>query len=304
MSGSAWRVLIEAPRDGAANMARDEALLGASLRGGRPALRLYSWSRPTLSLGMHQPASDVDRSACKRAGVDLVRRPTGGGAVLHDRELTYAVVGRLGEDGLPRSVVGVYELIAGAIVRGLARLSVEAAAWSGRRGGPGGPDCFSGASEREIVVSNRKLVGSAQVRRRGAVLQHGSLLLGFDPERVGAVLPAARAEEARRAMSGGTVASPAGPAPGGRPITLREAAGREVSTDAAVAALLVGFREAVGLELEPCALGPEEAEEAERLRATKYLDARWTLEGRLREGDQSRWTSRMVASRPSRPYQI
>src|SRR2546422_813778 len=111
-----WRLLREPPADGAANMARDDALLASALRGAPPTLRLYAWLRPTLSLGAHQSGEDANLHACRRLGVDLVRRPTGGGAVLHDAEVTYAVSGRLGEEPFPSSVVGVYEGIAAALV--------------------------------------------------------------------------------------------------------------------------------------------------------------------------------------------
>src|SRR5437867_13293237 len=126
MSAFQWRLLREGRADGAANMARDEALLDSALRGGPPTLRIYSWLRPTLSLGAHQPSSDTDLRACRRLGVDLVRRPTGGGAVLHDVEVTYAVAARFGEGPVPSSVIGVYEGISSALVAGLGLLGVPA----------------------------------------------------------------------------------------------------------------------------------------------------------------------------------
>src|SRR5438093_12846375 len=107
-------------------MARDEVLLGAAARGALPTLRLYAWARPTLSLGAHQSAADADLAACRRLGVDLVRRPTGGGAVLHHVEVTYAVAGRLGAPPFPRSVIALYDSIAGALISALARLGVQA----------------------------------------------------------------------------------------------------------------------------------------------------------------------------------
>src|SRR4029453_7351760 len=139
---AAWRLFLDEPADGSMNMARDEARLLAPERGASPALRIYSWKRPTLSLGAHQSAADVDLHACRRLGVDLVRRPTGGGAVLHHHEVTYAVTGRLGEDPFPRSVVAVYEVIAEALVAAMARLGVIAEASRAAVGGGGTAHCF------------------------------------------------------------------------------------------------------------------------------------------------------------------
>src|SRR6185503_4836731 len=98
---TAWRLFLDDPADGSMNMARDEVHLSVAERGGPPSLRLYAWKSPTLSLGAHQSAADADMRACRRLGVDLVRRPTGGGAVLHHHEITYAVTGRLGEAPFP-----------------------------------------------------------------------------------------------------------------------------------------------------------------------------------------------------------
>jgi lipoyl(octanoyl) transferase len=155
-------------------MAADDALLAEVAAGAPPALRLYRWSPPALSLGRFQPDDDVDPTACARLGVEVVRRPTGGRGLLHGADLTYAVA-------LPRppgaagGVDAVYCLLAGALIAGLARLGVDAAV--ARHDGPAGPVCFAGQQGADLRVGERKLCGSAQVRRRGAVLQHGSILL-------------------------------------------------------------------------------------------------------------------------------
>ena len=255
-------------------MARDEALLNAAARGAAPALRLYGWIPPTLSLGAHQPASDADLEACRSRGIDLVRRPTGGGAVLHDRELTYAVAGRIGDPPFPSSVIAIYEGIASALLMGLAQLGIAAQASRGALRGRAPADCFGAPSARELVVRGRKLAGSAQLRRRGAFLQHGSILLALDSELLAALLTPGRAG-----------ARPA------TPTSISELLGREASWDEVARAIVRGFGEALGADLEPGALTDEEAEEAERLRAWKYLDALWTLEGRVRGACPSASTS-------------
>ncbi len=159
-------------------MAADEALLDSVAAGAPAALRLYRWVPPALSLGRFQPDDDVDVEACERLGVQVVRRPTGGMGLLHGADLTYAVAlprppGRAG------GVDAVYELLAGALVAGLAGLGVDAAI--ARHDGPAGPVCFAGQQGADLRVGDRKLCGSAQVRRDGAVLQHGSILLGRLP---------------------------------------------------------------------------------------------------------------------------
>jgi lipoate-protein ligase A len=155
-------------------MATDEALLDEVAAGAPPALRLYRWVPPAVSLGRFQPHDDVDLDACDRLGVEVVRRPTGGQGLLHGADLTYAVA-------MPRpagaggAVDAVYSLLAGALIAGLTRLGVDAAI--ARHDGPAGPVCFAGQQGADLRVGDRKLCGSAQVRRGRAVLQHGSILL-------------------------------------------------------------------------------------------------------------------------------
>ena len=172
----AWRLVddLDAGLDGAAQMAADRALLDGVAAGAAPALRLYRWTPPALSVGRFQPDDDVDRDACARYGVEVVRRPTGGKGLLHGADLTYAVAMPL-PDGAPGGVDAVYELLAGALIAGLAGLGVDAAV--ARHDGPAGPACFAGQQGADLRVGDRKLCGSAQVRHAGAVLQHGSILL-------------------------------------------------------------------------------------------------------------------------------
>ncbi len=171
-----WRLVDDLDRglDGAGQMAADRALLASVAAGAAPALRLYRWTPPALSLGRFQPDDDVDTAACARWGVEVVRRPTGGKGLLHGGDLTYAVAMPRPE-GADGGVDAVYELLAGALIDGLARLGVEAAV--ARHDGPMGPVCFAAQQGADLRVGERKLCGSAQVRQAGAVLQHGSILL-------------------------------------------------------------------------------------------------------------------------------
>ena len=276
-----WTVCVRPEAGKAKNISRTprldrNALLSSVGDGAVPVVRLYAWRCPTLSLGAHQSARDVDLEACRRLGVDVVRRPTGGRAVLHDAEVTYSVAGRLGERPFGSSVTGIYDRVAEALVAGLAILSVPAetacrtmpdgVVRSFATGSVPPADCFARPSRREILVGGRKLVGSAQLRRRGAFLQHGSILLGFDVERMRSVLSP---------EAGGSASSP--------PMTLGEWSSGKITRDEVEQAVIAGFERALDARLAPVAgLEPAEAEHAALLRAFKYLDAQWTLEGRVR----------------------
>jgi lipoate-protein ligase A len=157
-------------------MAIDWALLRLAQEGSA-ALRLYRWHPPCLSFGRNEPASArYDRDEIARLGLDAVRRPTGGRAVWHEHEVTYAVAAPQHVFGsLGNAYLSIHEMLAGALNR-IGAPAVLAAPPTTRLGPPAGP-CFAVSVGGEIVVGGRKLVGSAQVRERGALLQHGSLLL-------------------------------------------------------------------------------------------------------------------------------
>lgn len=183
-------MLDDPPRSGAENMARDEAIFEAVQRGAvPPTLRFFTWAPPCLSLGAFQSATEeVDAEACARAGVDLVRRPTGGRAILHDRELTYSVCASVAALGAGDSVLGSYHRISRALIAGLTTLGVPASL-APLRGEPVRPDqhsaaCFDVPSDYEVLAGGRKLVGSAQMRRGPHVLQHGSILVSFSTREV------------------------------------------------------------------------------------------------------------------------
>jgi len=165
-------------------MGVDEALLAGLGSGAPPTLRLYRWQGPWLSLGYAQTPTRERVAACAAAGVGIVRRVTGGGAVLHGADLTYALVAPAA--ALPAGLEGAYGVVTDALLAALASLGVRAE----RAGAPPVPgvrapgrpfDCFQGAAREEIRAGGRKLVGSAQRRSEGGVLQHGSIRLAPDP---------------------------------------------------------------------------------------------------------------------------
>jgi len=184
LAGSRWRLLCHPPDRGAWNMAVDEALLDGVAAGTSPAtLRFYGWDPPAVSLGRFQKAGDgLHLEVCSRRAWDVVRRPTGGRAVLHDQEITYSLT--LAEESVAHAgVVTSYCLFAAAFREALARLDPGLALGPGTdspRAACGNPACFATATSADGLVAGRKLMGAAQVRRGGALLQHGSLLLRAD----------------------------------------------------------------------------------------------------------------------------
>jgi len=274
-------------------MAVDEAILRAVAAGHvPPTLRFYAWEPPCLSLGRAQPLTDADPQALRGAGFDLVRRPTGGKGILHVGELTYSVVAPQEEPRVAGGIVESYRRLSAGLVRGLERLGVEGLVADQRTslprvgevegtapplvrgaggatpplvGGAGGgvepgPVCFEVPSDYEITVGGRKLVGSAQMRTRSVVLQHGALPLYGDITRICPLLTVHPDPARVRA----------------RATTVEEALGRPVTWDEMAGALAAGFAEALNLNLEPGTLTGEEQAWAEELRAEKYATDGWT----------------------------
>lgn len=184
-SSTLWRFLDSGEGTGAWNMALDEFLARhMSSSGGIPVLRVFRWRPWAISLGYNQSAADLDADACRADGIDIVRRPTGGRAILHAEELTYSVVMRAGR----RTILQVYNEISAALVRGLALFGVEASLQKSQPNfqeayrHPSSIPCFTSSARYEIEWKGRKLVGSAQRRfaegEDEVVLQHGSILCG------------------------------------------------------------------------------------------------------------------------------
>ena len=171
-----WRLIIDAGHPGAWNMAVDDDLLRAACCTGAAFLRLYRWDPPCLSFGRHEPAlTRYDRSRIEALGLDVVRRPTGGRAVWHEHEVTYAVAAPIARFGSLRdSYRAIHERLAAA----LRRLGADATlAPDAPAHGLGAGACFAAPVGGEVLVAGRKVIGSAQVRRGSAFLQHGSILL-------------------------------------------------------------------------------------------------------------------------------
>ena len=263
-----WRLIVDAEAPGAANMAADEAILNSVIDGASlPTLRFYRWHPPCLSLGRNQKLAEVDLPACRAAGVDIVRRPTGGRSILHTDELTYSVSLPQADPRAEGGVVEGYRRLSEGLLAGLERLGVRAVQAASRKapGGPPTPVCFESPSDYEITVGGRKLIGSAQWRTRGGALQHGTLPLHGDLARVVGFLAFSAAErQAQRQRLRQ------------RALTLEEAAGTRHSFDRVAQALAEGFAAALNLDLAPGELSAEERALSAELRDSRYAHPDWT----------------------------
>ena len=175
-----WRLMLVPPRSGAENMARDSGLMDRARATGESVFSVYSWERPTISFGRNQTAvGKYDLTSIERRGIGVVRRPTGGRALLHNREVTYSVTAPISSS---ETLNQSYERINGLLLEALFSLGVEARVAAAARPAlpPGEIPCFAEPSKGELVSAGRKLVGSAQFRENGALLQHGSILIEDD----------------------------------------------------------------------------------------------------------------------------
>jgi len=267
-----WRLMRDGASRGAWNMAVDEALLLSY--DGTPTLRFYDWKPACLSIGRFQEYSRAwDSAEFRKWNIDVVRRPTGGRAVLHQHEITYCVV--IGEEWLPpeqRSVIGSYRWLSTAFIDGLRELGIEAAlarsessnnsATSSRskvrgRSTPGGSNCFSAAALCDFLVEDKKLIGAAQCRKNKVILQHGSLLLDIN-------------HAAWLAAAGGSMDDA---------ISLHSL-GIVTNRTRAIDALSAGVERTFGIRLRRKRLADDEQRLATQLHEEKYSRCSWTQQGR------------------------
>jgi lipoate-protein ligase A len=252
-------------------MAVDEAILEASGRGDVPAtLRLYAWEPACLSLGYAQPAADVDLDRLEAHGWDIVRRPTGGKAILHTDELTYAVIGPQSEPRLAGSVLESYQRLSEALLAALHLLGIPALAKEKPTiptgSDPKGPVCFEVPSNYEITVNGKKLIGSAQARRRQGVLQHGSLPLSGDLTRITQAL--SFGDESERQAAARRLKT--------RATTAEQILGYPLPWEQAAQAFAQAFQEVLYLELQIAEITPSELRQAKELVEAKYANLEWT----------------------------
>ncbi len=269
-----WRLIQSGPLCGALNMALDEALLQSVSAGVSPPIfRVYRWQPATVTLGYAQAAArDIDLAVCREAGLDVVRRMTGGRAVLHAEEVTYAVIAPVRQGCFEGSVLDCYKLIAEALQQTLARLGLASRLVPGRRQGAARPAdravCFTAPAQYELLIDGCKVAGSAQKRQGRGFLQHGSLPIELDLELLGRVLPAA----------GETVAPDRFRKVG----WLNRWAATPLRIAQVEAQLIETFGEHLGITWRKSEPDAAEIRLAQRLLAEKYANPDWTF----RHGDR------------------
>ncbi|MBP8620790.1 MAG: lipoate--protein ligase family protein [Firmicutes bacterium] len=267
------RLVSHGPAKGKFNMAVDEAIQNAVRRGEvLPTLRFYEWEPACLSLGYFQDVGkEVDVASLHEAGVDLVRRPTGGKAVLHDDELTYSVA--IPERDLPGTVLETYKLLSEAIVNALRSLGVPAEMVSLERGVTARDSrfqqaaCFSAPSWYEVVAQGKKIVGSAQVRRGGIILQHGSIPFYMDAAQMVKFFKTSSQAHSQRLES----------------MLSRKSAGicqvcqMDITRKDLESSLVLSFAKILGWDIEKGYLTRDEIQESLELSQNKYGQQSWTM---------------------------
>ncbi|HAJ32677.1 MAG TPA: octanoyltransferase [Candidatus Atribacteria bacterium] len=279
-----WRIIKDSYHTGFMNMAIDEAIMIAHREGlVPPTIRFYQWSPPAVSLGYFQDLEkEIDIDVCKNLGIDIVRRPTGGKAVLHDKELTYSFIIKENHPLVNNSILETYKKISGGIIRGLFYLGIIAELVPLReklksdslhkrkkseiRHSDFKSICFSVPSQYEVQVDGKKIVGSAQVRKGGIVLQHGSLLIELEKDKLFSVfnLPSAQIRERLKTRFKAT--------------SLREILKKKINFSELSEILPRGFEEEFGVKLTEGKLTEQEEKISKKLLENKYSTYKWNYE--------------------------
>jgi len=268
-----WRIINSGIADAATNMAVDEAILLAHSAGKvPPTLRFYGWQPAAVSLGYFQRAtSEIDLDKCKAHQVDVVRRLTGGRAVLHDAELTYSIVVQEDYPLIPKTITASYRYFSDGLLAGLTALGIQAkmtvpvAAYGQGKKQPASAACFDAPSHYEVTVHGRKMIGSAQVRKNGVILQHGSVLLRFSAEQFVELLRLPSAEKREQTVE--MLKS--------RATSIEEVLGRPVTWQEVYEPMPEAFEAALGITLVSGELTEEERAISIELAATKYSQDSW-----------------------------
>lgn len=268
-----WRFLETGVNNAAMNMAIDEAILIChSQRLVPPTLRFYTWEPAGVTLGYFQKLEkEIDVNGCENLGVDYVRRLTGGRAVLHDRDFTYSIIVNEENPLIPKGILESYKEISKGIIQGLALLNVEAQVVAlahdvnKEKKKDLSVACFDSPSWYEVVIDNKKIVGSAQTRKEGILLQHGSILLELDVDKLFSVLktPSLKAKERiKRDFPQ-------------RAISLEQVLGRKIVYEDLLGVMRQGFSGALDIQLIAGQLTKEEGDLAQKLYQEKYNRLEW-----------------------------
>lgn len=276
MNKEVWRFIDSGNCSPSFNMALDEALLDWHSEGKiPPVIRFYGWNPATLSIGYFQKAEkEIDMDAVKQHQLGFVRRPTGGRGVLHEHELTYSVIVSEDHPEMPKTVTEAYRVISEGILKGFHHLGLEAyfavpktSEEKDALKSPRSSVCFDAPSWYELVVEGRKVAGSAQTRQKGVILQHGSILLDLDEDKLFSLFkyPNERVKERmKKAFKSKAVA-------------INEISPRRISLEEAKKAFYNGFAEGLNIELEPYELSAEELAYVNKIAKDRYENDEWNF---------------------------
>ncbi|WP_302621288.1 lipoate--protein ligase family protein [Bacillus sp. FJAT-27225] len=256
------------------NMALDEALLNWHSEGKiPPVVRFYGWNPATLSIGYFQKVEkEINLEEVKNLGLGFVRRPTGGRGVLHEHELTYSVIVSEEHPKMPQSVTEAYRVISEGILQGFQNLGLEAYFAVPKTDeeksalkNPRSSVCFDAPSWYELVVEGRKVAGSAQTRQKGVILQHGSILLDLDEDKLFSLFnySSERVKERMKAAFKD------------KAVPINEISPRRIDIDEAKAAFHKGFEKGLEIDLVPYQLTSEQVDYVKKLAADVYENDKW-----------------------------
>ncbi|USK53710.1 lipoate--protein ligase family protein [Cytobacillus solani] len=276
MTKEVWRFIDSGAGSPSFNMALDEALLDWNSEGKiPPVIRFYGWDPATLSIGYFQKVDkEIDMEQVKAHGLGFVRRPTGGRGVLHEHELTYSVIVSEEHPDMPKTVTEAYRVISEGILKGFHHLGMDAYFAVPRTAeerdslkNPRSAVCFDAPSWYELVVEGRKVAGSAQTRQKGVILQHGSILLDIEEDKLFSLFkyPSDRVKERmQKAFKNKAVA-------------INEISKERITLEQAKEAFKKGFAEGLNIELEPYELSAEELAYVNKIAKERYKQEEWNF---------------------------
>ncbi len=276
MSKETWVFLDTGNQNAAYNMAVDEALLDWHSKGLIPPIvRFYGWEPAALSIGYFQKAEkEVDFDAVRNYGLGFVRRPTGGRGVLHEHELTYSVIVSEEHPDMPTGVTEAYRVISEGVLQGFRKLGLAAEFAVPRTEeekaslkNPRSSVCFDAPSWYELVVEGRKVAGSAQTRQKGVILQHGSILLDLDEDKLFSLFhyPNDRVKERMKKAFGN------------KAVAINALRAEPVTLDEARVAFKQGFEEGLNIDLEPLVLTDDQKRQIETIQRDRYENPDWNF---------------------------
>ncbi|MCM2531683.1 lipoate--protein ligase family protein [Neobacillus pocheonensis] len=276
MNKEVWRFIDSGNGSPSFNMALDEALLEWHSEGKiPPVIRFYGWDPATLSVGYFQKVEkEIDMDAVKAYQLGFVRRPTGGRGVLHEHELTYSVIVSEDHPEMPKSVTEAYRVISEGILKGFQHLGLETYFAVPKTDeerealkNPRSSVCFDAPSWYELVVEGRKVAGSAQTRQKGVILQHGSILLDLDEDKLFSLFKYSNErvkERMKKAFKSKAVA-------------INAISPRRITIEEAKEAFYKGFAEGLNIDLEPYQLTDEELAYVQKIAKERYESDEWNF---------------------------